>query len=270
MKSFIKWVGGKAKIFPYIDKLKPENFNKYIEPFVGSGYVFLNLENTNKIIISDLNDELINVYLCIKDDYLRLIDEIEILNKDSDYFRIRNMDRDVNFKLFDKFIRAARFIYLNKNCFNGLYRVNSKGFFNTSKGRYKNITLYKKENLKEISEFLNNKYVEIYNKSFDELGGFVESGDFVYLDPPYDPIDKTQAFTCYNAFGFKDSEQIKLKEFCDLIDKKNAYFMVSNNETKLIKELYEKYNFYRVPSVRMISGLNKGRRIISELLITNY
>lgn len=239
MDSFVKWVGGKSKIFPHINKLKPKKFNKYIEPFVGSGCVFLNLENTSKIIISDLNHELINAYICIKENYLKLIDAIEKINKIGDYYKIREMDKQKNYCKLDKYIKAARLIYLNKNCFNGIYRVNSLGFFNVPKGRYKKVTLYHENTLKNINIFLNTKKVKIYNKNFIDMKEYIKEKDFIYLDPPYDPINKTQSFTSYNPSGFSKQDQIDLKNFCDYINKKGAYFMLSNNNTDLIQKLYK-------------------------------
>lgn len=224
MNTFIKWVGGKSKLFPLINNWKPKKFNNYIEPFVGGGYVFLNLHETSKIIISDLNKLLITTYKCIKENYLRLIKEIDnLVNLGKDYYEIREMDRQKEYENLDPYIKAARFIYLNKNCFNGIYRENSKGFFNVPQGRYKNVSLYNYENLKEISDFLNEKDVEIINKDFREMKNLIKENDFIYLDPPYDPIDKTQSFTSYNANGFSEDDQIDLKEFCDFIDSRKAF-----------------------------------------------
>lgn len=248
MDSFIKWVGGKKRLFNQIIKYKPKEFNKYIEPFVGGGYVFLNINHHN-CLINDINKSLVNVYMCIKDNLDDLIKELDKLkDKEKDYYFIRDQEKQKGFSNLSNTYKAARFIYLNKNCFNGMYRENSKGFFNVPKGRYKKINLYNKENLLNINKMMNHINLEITNLDYKHLINKINKNDFVYLDPPYDPIDKTKSFTQYNKDNFDKNNQTELKEFCDQINKKGAFFMLSNNQTDFIKELYKKYEITTVIS----------------------
>lgn len=248
MDSFVKWVGGKKRLFNEINKFKSKEFNKYIEPFVGGGYVFLNIGH-KRCLINDLNKNLINTYECIKNNVYALIEELEkFKNRESDFYSIRDEEKKPTFSELNSFCKAARFIYLNKNCFNGMYRENSSGFFNVPKGRYKTINLYNEENLIEMNKMMNQIDLEITNLDYKLLIDKINEKDFVYMDPPYDPIDKTKSFTQYNKENFDKNNQKELKKFCDLINKKGAFFMLSNNKTDFIEELYKKYELTTVIS----------------------
>lgn len=269
MESFIKWVGGKKRLFLDIKKYAPKKFNKYIEPFLGGGYVFLNMD-FEKAIINDGNQKLINVYLQIKYNWQQLITELKKMeNKKIDFYKIRDEEKLKSFQKKSDAYKAARFIYLNKHCFNGMYRENSKGYFNVPKGRYSKINLYNEKNFEMIHKKLNNN-VEIISNDFYTTLDRIEKNDFVYLDPPYDPIDKTKSFTTYLKDNFDKQDQIKLKEYCDEVNKKGAFFMQSNNATDFIKELYKDYNQIIVSCTRVVGAKSSSRVKTDELLITNY
>lgn len=166
MEPFVKWVGGKKRLFPYIKKYAPKKFNKYIEPFLGGGYVFLNLD-VKEAIINDGNTNLINVYNQIKLNWNNVVNELKKMEIDNvDFYKIRDEEKKSSFKNKSNVYKAARFIYLNKNCFNGMYRVNSSGYFNVPKGKYSKINLYDEKNLKMIHNKLNNDRIKIINNDF--------------------------------------------------------------------------------------------------------
>lgn len=270
VQPFLKWAGGKRYLMPEIKKRLPK-YKSYCEPFLGGGAVLFNLQPKNAIV-NDLNSEIINVYKIIKTDVNSLIKELSKHKNDSDYFyRIRELDRTSSkYASLSDVKKAARIIFLNKTCFNGLFRVNSQGQFNTPFGRYKNPNYINKEVLLAVSEFLNENKVSIMNKSFEELLSKIKKDTFVYLDPPYDPVSDTSSFTGYNLGGFGKEEQIKLKNFCDEIGKKGAKFMLSNSATDFIKGLYSDYNIDIVKVPRTINADASKRGKIDEVLITNY
>lgn len=267
--TFVKWAGGKKQLLEQFKPFFPRKINRYIEPFVGGGavlfYIIKNFK-PKEVFIFDINEELINTYKVIKNDVENLIKELKKLkqlhNKET-YYKIRAEDP----KLLSPLTRASRFIYLNKTCFNGLYRVNSKGGFNVPIGSYMNPLICPEENLREISKFLKN--VEIINGDFEECLKYAKKEDFVYFDPPYYPLKKS-SFTTYTKDNFLEKEQGKLKEVFSKLDKKGCKVMLSNSDTKFIKDLYKKYKISFVRASRMINCDGKNRGKINEIVITNY
>jgi len=267
--TFVKWAGGKKQLLDQFKPCFPKQINRFFDPFVGGGAVaFFVIKNfkPKEIFLSDINGELINCLNIIKTDTEALISELMKLkqghNKEA-FYKIRAEDP----KLLSKLQRAARFIYLNKTCFNGLYRVNSKGGFNVPMGSYNNPLICPEEDLIEISKLLQN--VTIERKQFYEIENEVKKGDFVYFDPPYYPLKKN-SFTTYTKEQFLEKEQERLAQLFNTLDKKGANVMLSNSDTKFIKKLYGEYDQKIVKASRMINCDGKGRGKISELVITNY
>lgn len=270
MKPFLKWAGGKRQLLPEIKKYIPENINTYYEPFVGAGAVFLDFAFEN-CVINDQNLELINCYNVIKKDVSKLIEELKNYKNEKEFFvTIRQLDRDDNFSKLNHIKKAARIIYLNKTCFNGLYRVNKNGYFNVPFGGYKNPTILDEDNAREIHTYLRDKNVKITNLDFEECLKDVKEGDFVYLDPPYDPVSETSSFTTYGKNGFSRDEQKRLKKVLDELSKKNVKWLLSNSATPFIKELYKDYTIIEVDAKRNINSDATKRGTIKEVLIKNY
>ncbi|WP_339033493.1 Dam family site-specific DNA-(adenine-N6)-methyltransferase [Spiroplasma endosymbiont of Cantharis rufa] len=270
-KPILKWVGGKTQIINEIKNEFPNNFNNYFELFIGGGALTFDMLNS-KTIINDLNSEVINLYLCIRDNYESVVDYIENFrikyNKSPEkfYYKLRSYEE----KYFEKnkFMDAARTLFLNKTCFNGLFRKNSKDEFNVPWNK-KIIApkIYDIDNIIIISNFL--KKINIQNKSFEYFKNKIKKGDLVYLDPPYDKLNNS-TFEAYNKDSFGKEGQIALKEFCDFINEIGAKFILSNHDTTFIKEIYKKYNIKIIRATRMVNSKSSGRGKINELLIKNF
>ena len=268
--TFVKWAGGKKQLIDQFKPFFPKEIKRYSDPFVGGGAVlFYVLKNykPKEVFIFDINEELINTYETIKNDVENLIVELKKLkslhNKEH-YYEIRAE----NPQLLSKLTRASRFIYLNKTCFNGLYRVNSKGSFNVPIGSYKNPLICPEDDLREISKLLKN--VNIICGGFEECLKLAKKKDFIYFDPPYYPLNKS-SFTTYTKDKFLDEEQIKLKEVFSKLDKKKCKVMLSNSDTKFIKDLYEEYQpIKKVRATRMINCNASKRGKINEIVVRNY
>lgn len=270
IKPFLKWVGGKRQLIPEIEKHIPENIDTYYEPFIGAGAILLHLQ-PQKAVISDMNKELINCYNVIKNKKDELIKELSKHKNEKDYFyEIRKWDQADNYSQRSDVERAARIIYLNKTCFNGLYRVNKKGYFNTPFGKYSNPTIVDKDNLNNLSLFFNACNLNIYNQDFEKTIKDAKEGDFVYFDPPYDPLTETASFTSYDSSGFGKEEQKRLKKVVDELTKKKVKVLLSNSCTQFIKELYKDYTIIEVKAKRSINSDSTKRGEISEVLIKNY
>lgn len=270
LKPILKWVGGKRQLLSEIKKHIPSNYNTYIEPFFGGGAVLFEIQ-PKKAIINDINIELVNMYKTVKTNSEDLIKKLEKYTNDEEkYYEIRNLDRNENYKKLSNIDRASRMIYLNRTCFNGLYRVNSKGQNNVPYGKYKNPTICDKSNIKNISKYFNENDIEIKNLDFEKLLKLAQPGDFVYLDPPYDPLTDTSSFVSYSKDGFTKDDQTRLKECCDLLTKKGVKFLLSNSSTEFIKELYKDYTIIEVDANRNISASVKGREKVKEVLIKNF
>lgn len=264
----VKWVGGKRQLMFELLKNMPKSYNRYFEPFIGGGALFFELQPTNAYI-SDMNEELINLYNVVKNDVYELIEELKKHEISKEYFmNIRNIDRTKNYKKWSNIQKASRFIYLNRTCFNGMYRVNSKGEFNVPFGNYKNPRIIDERNLINCSNLL--QKTEIRNADFSEILNYVQNGDFVYFDPPYVPLNETSSFTSYTKDGFDIDMQFKLREVCDELDSKGVKFMLSNSDTKFVNELYENYNIKKVFASRQINANPNGRGKITEVLVKNY
>lgn len=270
MKPFLKWAGGKRQLLSVISENFPEHIDTYYEPFLGGGAVFF-YKAFDKCVVNDYNEELINCYKVIKDSQEELIKELDGYENTSEFFyEIRNLDRAENYKKISSIKRAARIIYLNKTCFNGLYRVNSSGYFNVPFGGYKNPTYIDKDNIREISKYLNTANVKIMSGDFSVCLKSCKQGDFVYLDPPYHPLTKTSAFTSYSKDGFTEKDQERLKETLDELNKKNVKWLLSNSCADFIKNLYKDYTIIEISAKRSINSNGEKRGAIKEVLIKNF
>ena len=288
-KPFVKWVGGKSQLLEEIREKYPSKIEKYCEPFVGGGAVLfdvLSRYQPETVLINDINKELINTYVQIKYNCTEMIDQLSelqtaykshSLEENKAFFyekRTRYNELKVNGNDVENLEKAVLFIFLNKTCFNGLYRVNSKGMFNVPFNNAKNPLLCDKDNLLACSKLLQN--VEMQVGDYKECMNFIDKGTFVYIDPPYRPITKTSAFTSYSENGFSDKEQIELGRFITEISDKGAYILASNSDPKnadkndnFFDELYSNFEIERVSASRMINSNAKKRGTINEILISN-
>jgi DNA adenine methylase len=291
-KPFLKWVGGKTQLISEIDQLINKIINKkkkfsYIEPFVGGGAILFRVLNQfdkiENIVINDLNYNLVNAYREIQKNPLELIDLL--LNIETQYYLLNTVEEKQSFYLTKREIfnfinhysteKVALLLFLNKTCFNGLYRVNKKGKFNVPFGKYKKPNICDKDNLVSVHHYL--QKVNILNGDFQETLKYATKPTIFYLDPPYKPINLTSSFTSYSEHNFDDQQQIRLKEFCDEIHRQGHYFILSNSDVKnyddsnnFFDELYQQYNIKRVKARRNINAKGDKRGEIFELLITNF
>ena len=264
----VKWVGGKRQLMFELLKNMPKNYNRYFEPFIGGGALFFELLPENAYI-SDMNEELINLYTIVRDNVYELIEDLSRHEVSKEYFlKIRNIDRTEKYAELSDIERASRFIYLNRTCFNGMYRVNSKGEFNVPFGHYKNPRIIDENNLLNSSVLLKN--TEIRHADFSEILKKVKKGDFVYLDPPYVPLSETSSFTLYTKDGFDIDMQFKLRDVCNELDSMGVKFMLSNSDTKLVSDLYANYEIKKVFASRQINANADVRGKITEVLVKNY
>ncbi|HRY36964.1 MAG: DNA adenine methylase [Candidatus Paceibacterota bacterium] len=273
-KPFVKWVGGKRQLLAQFRRMNlypPENFDpknsKYFEPFVGGGAVFFDLL-PEEGFLSDLNKELVITYNVIKNDLEKLIVSLKKHKTDKDYFlEVRAQDPN---KLSDVAV-ASRFIFLNRTCFNGMYRVNSKGGFNVPFGKYTNPLICDEDNLRKVSKALYN--IDIKHQDYKEVLKKAKKGDFVYFDPPYYPVSKTASFTSYTAETFLEKEQTELRDTLVELNKRGCFVMLSNSDTPFINKIYSGIKGVRINKVqagRAINSNGSGRGKITEVLITNY
>lgn len=271
--KFVKWAGGKGQLIEQYKPLFPKKFDRYLEPFVGSGAVFFYIVQNYRpagFVISDINEELINAYEIIRDDVERLVVE---LRQHKEYHMAEGKKYYLAIRATDpgelpKLERAARFIYLNKTCFNGLYRVNSKDEFNVPMGSYKNPDIVQETKLRIVSKLL--KSVIIRNLPFERTCEMAQKGDFVYFDPPYYPLKKGKSFTTYTKDVFLEEEQKKLAEVYKKLDKKGCFVMLSNSDTEFVKGLYSEYSIHIVQAARTINCNGYARGKINEIVVTNY
>jgi len=285
-KPFLKWAGGKTQLLDEIDKRLPKDeifageIDTYIEPFVGGGAVFFhivqNYSTIQRFYLFDINVDLINCYNAIKNNVESLIDELRSL--ETAFLRKRSGRKDFYYEIRDQFNAdrsPAKLIFLNKTCYNGLYRVNRKGDFNVPFGDYKNPTICDEANLRNASEILQN--AEIICGDFTDSEKYIDSHTFVYFDPPYRPLSQTASFTSYSKDSFSEKDQIKLAEFCKQIHRKGAKFLLSNSDPKnedsedhFFEDHYKGFAIDTVKAARQINCKASGRGQIKELLITNY
>lgn len=272
IQPFLKWAGGKRQLLPSIRERMPEmsTISNYYEPFLGGGAVFLDLK-PNKAVVNDFNEELINAYRVIKTDVEQLIKDLEKHeNTEEYYYRMRAIDRSDTYSEWNSIEKASRLIYLNKTGYNGLYRVNSKGHFNTPYGRYKNPNIVNKETLLDLNRYFNSNNIKFLTGDFEGVLRSVESGSFVYIDPPYVPLNTTVSFTGYTNSKFGKNDQIRLKNVCDELNAKNVKFLLSNSKVDFIEELYKDYNVEIIAARRSINSVGSKRGKINEVLISNY
>ena len=267
----VKWVGGKRQLLSVLMPLFPARFTTYCEPFLGGGAVLFG-QQPQKAIVNDINHDLIQMYEVIRDDIENLIIELEKHKHESKYFyKIRDWDRDrVKYNNLSRVERAARIIYLNKTCYNGLFRVNNAGEFNTPFGYYKTPNIVNAPTLRAVSNYLREAKVVFFCCDYAEVLKNIPTGAFVYLDPPYHPVSDTANFTGYSRGGFTREDQIRLRECCDDLDHRNIKFMLSNSATSFIKEQYAAYNITIVPAKRAINSDATGRGQIDEVVVRNY
>ena len=291
VKPFLKWAGGKGQLLKEIESYYPfdDTITKYAEPFVGGGAVLfdiLNKKNIKEVYISDTNAELMNTYNIIKHSIEDLIELLETYQSDytalnteerkSYYMNMRKKFNDIKVSGDEtkNITKAALMIFLNKTCFNGLYRVNKKGLFNVPIGSYKNPLICDRTNLREVAKKL--QKVEVVCDDYKKSEEFIDNHTFVYFDPPYRPLTETSSFTAYTENAFSDEEQIELAKFVDRMDRKGAKIVVSNSDPKNSDEndeffdnIYSSYNIRRVEATRMINRNSDARGKIKELLISN-
>lgn len=293
IRPFVKWAGGKNSLIPqistyYPSELKNNKIETYIEPFVGGGAVLINiLQNydVKHVYAFDINKDLINCYNVIKNNVEALIKKLD--EKEKKYMSLEMDDRKEYFydirKEYNSYQltgkkdikRASEFIFLNKTCFNGLYRVNKKDEFNVPFNNAKKPPICDSTNLRNLSKLIRN--VEFICGNYYESEQYIKGKTFVYFDPPYRPLNVTSGFTSYTKFDFNDEDQKKLAEYYSKIDSKNVKLMLSNSNPKntdkqdtFFEDLYVKFNIHEIYAKRMINSKASGRGEISELLITNY
>ena len=272
ISPFLKWVGGKRQILSSISNLLPEKISTYtyVEPFIGGGAVLFYLQ-PKKAILNDVNSELINVYQVIRDDLNGLIADLKKHKNEVEYFyALRALDRSSKFEKISDIQRASRVIFLNKTCFNGLYRVNNAGEFNSPFGRYKNPNIVNEPTLKAVNSYLKSNTIELKNEDYETVLKKANKNSFVYLDPPYHPISESSNFTGYVQGGWNVYDQIRLKEACDDLNKKGIKFLLSNSASQIIKDLYKDYNINIVKANRSINSNGDKRGEVDEVLIRNY
>jgi DNA adenine methylase len=276
VKPFLKWAGGKRQLLSEIKKYIPNDIHNYTyyEPFVGAGAVLFDLRPP-KAVINDFNAQLILTYTVIKDNVEELIVALKNhknMNSEEYYYTIRNLDRDSKkFSALTTVEKAARLIFLNKTCFNGLYRVNSQGLFNVPYGSYKNPAICEEPVLRQISDYLNANEIKLLNNDFEYAMQDAGKNSFIYFDPPYHSPHKTN-FTGYQADGFGEAEQERLRDVMITMTKRGAKCLLSNADTEYIRELYAGDFFEIIPvqAKRAINANSAGRGNVAEVLIRNW
>lgn len=271
VQPFLKWAGGKRQLLSELKKRVPSNYTTYYEPFLGAGSLLLYLQ-PKIAVVNDVNTDLINLYEIIKNDVESLIKDLSKHKNNSDYFyKIREIDR--NQQEYDKLSiveKASRLMYLNKTCYNGLFRVNRSGEFNVPFGRYKNPNIINEITLRAVNNYFNKSNIIFKNTDFFSALDSITKDSFVYFDPPYDPVSSSANFTGYVKNGFDKSEQYRLKDLCENLDKRGIKFLLSNSSTNFIKNLYKDYEIEVVKAKRIISSKVSARSVTDELLIRNY
>jgi DNA adenine methylase len=274
VKPFLKWAGGKRQLLPEIRRYLPTKIQgTYYEPFIGGGAVFFDLQPM-KGVINDSNLELINCYEVIRDSLEDLIAEIrkhQVNHSEDYYYEMRKWDRQKDYPQNKSTIeRAARIIFLNKTCYNGLFRVNSQGQFNVPFGRQNQQNLFDEAVFKAVSKYLNHNQISILNKDFESALETAKKGDFIYFDPPYDPVSNTASFTGYDVNGFNRDEQCRLKEVVDDLNSRGCHILLSNAYTDFIADLYCDYRKIKISATRAINSKALKRGKVDEILVQNY
>ena len=278
----LKWAGGKAALIPQMRKHFPETFERYHEPFLGGGAVFFYLspQRNAKAFLSDLNEELINFYIVLRDQVNDLLKEVQALHetylrlgeaeRKKLYYQWRNADRAPEFKRWSPLHRAVRFYFLNKTAFNGLYRINRQGLFNVPWGGYKRPALYRPQLLRDAAAVLQKFAIFLKATSFEVVLDNAQSGDFVYFDPPYAPVSATASFTTYTSGGFGEAEQKHLASVCRELDRHGVMFLLSNSDLPWVRALYTGFAVFTVQARRNINSKGDKRGPVDEVLVRNY
>lgn len=267
----LKWVGGKRQLLNELTPLLPPRFSTYCEPFVGGGALLFHLK-PNTAYVNDINGDLIRVYNVIKSDVETLITTLQNFKNEADYFySVRDWDRDKErYSSLSDIQKAARVLYLNKTCYNGLFRVNNSGEFNSPFGNYRNPNIVNAPTLRAVSSYLNNATIHLSSLDYEEVLNTLPKGTFVYLDPPYDPVSDTSSFTGYSKGGFTHDDQIRLRKCCDDLDKRGLKFMLSNSATNFIREQYSSYHITIVKAKRAVNSDSTKRGEVDEVVVRNY
>lgn len=271
----LKWVGGKRQLISDIEPFIPKSISTYVEPFVGGGAVLFHLQ-PKKAIINDYNQELMNVYQVIKDkpnELMEVLQEHKGLNSEDYFYEIRSLDRSENYENMTDVEKAGRVIYLNKTCFNGLFRVNRAGFFNTPYGKYKNPSIVNEVTIKAVSNYFNSAKIKFLTGDYKEALRRLRRGAFVYFDPPYVPISSSSSFTGYTEHGFDYEKQVELRDECLKLHNRGVKFLQSNSYSPEILELYSDQKVFNIEIVKAKRSINSQvdkRGEISEVLIYNY
>lgn len=268
-RPFLKWAGGKSRLISQYLPYFPQDFTDYYEPFLGGGAIFFYLAQNRRsfqAVLTDINRELINTYCCIRNQVEEVIEVLDRHQKQHNkdyYYQIRSTLEGSSIE------RAARLIYLNKTCFNGLYRENSKGEFNVPMGQYKNPVICNAELLRSVSSALQLARLEVGN--FEAVLELAKSSeDFVYFDPPYYPISSTSDFTAYSRASFSEDDQIELQKVFVTLANRGVKVMLSNSYCDFINELYKEFKIHKIEASRSINSNIKKRGKISEVLVTSY
>ncbi len=274
-QPFLKWAGGKGQLLKQYAAFLPSSpLRGYYEPFVGSGAVFFHLRELDlfdQYYVAELNAELINCYRAVRDeleDLIRLLAGYQAQHDRAHYYAVRALDRDPGWREQPDVVRAARMLYLNKTCYNGLWRVNSHGHFNVPMGRYRNPTILDEDRLRAASLALQG--VELAVADFEDVIRLAQRRDFIYLDPPYYPLSKTSNFTSYAPDTFGEYDHRKLALVFAELDRKGCHVMLSNSDTPLVRELYADYRQETVTARRAINSAAGKRGPITELVVLNY
>jgi DNA adenine methylase len=282
-RPFLKWAGGKRLLLPEILPRIPDFEGRYIEPFVGAGAVMLSIPVDKQKIANDFNPELIAVYVSIRDHREELEEILSTFKNTEKFFlKIRSWDREDDYKSRSIVQKAARFIYLNKTCFNGLYRVNSRGEFNVPFGHYKAPEIFSTQHFIRISQILlgcdqNGKKitpkVSLKSGDYRNVTANAKKGDFIYLDPPYDPITTTSSFVSYHKNGFSRQHQVELRDELVRLNKLRIPFLLSNSDTPFIREIYSNKKIFKIESLqvrRTIGASASSRGLVGEVLVSNF
>jgi DNA adenine methylase len=272
-RPFLKWAGGKSQLLAQYSELFPKTYRNYYEPFLGGGAVFFNLR-PKRSFLSDINLEIINVYRCIRDQVEGIITQLHhhyLHHDESYYYDVRSRVEETAewFWTGNNVERAARILYLNKTCFNGLYRENSKGHFNVPIGRYKNPSIYDPDLLRACAKQLKTARIEPVGFE-DVLRRARSSNDFVYFDPPYHPLNQTSSFTSYTRYSFNEADQIRLRDTFERLRDRGVHVMLSNSDCEFIRDLYSGFNIHTIYASRNINSQGSKRGKITEVLITSY
>ncbi len=267
---FVKWVGGKGRIIPQLQPLLPAGVDRmrHVEPFVGCGALFFS-RLPKRALLCDINPSLIGTYTAIRDNVHEVIGHLEELAAHHDkerYYAVRSRYNAMQDGAPEQ--RAAMFIYLNKTCFNGLHRVNRRGEFNVPCGSYKNPRILDEWGLHAASEAL--QKADIVHGGFEGLLKRARPGDFVYFDPPYEPVSRTANFTSYTKGGFSQEDQVRLRDVFKALHKRGCKLMLSNSDVPFIREIYEEFQIDTVAAPRAINCNGRGRGKVSEVVVRNY